>query len=84
MPFFLTMALHPDVMRKAQNELDVVTGRDRLPTFEDRPRLPFVDAVCREVSRWQPVAPLGTSTSEYVGRITGDLHHSYPACGHKR
>jgi len=52
------MALHPDIMRKAQHELDVVTGRDRLPTFEDRPRLPFVDAVCREVSRWQPVVPL--------------------------
>ena len=84
MSFFLAMALHPDVMKKAQRELDAVTGRDRLPTFEDRPRLPFVDAVCREVSRWQPVSPLGTSTSEYVGRIAGDLHHSYPACGDKR
>ena len=65
MTFFLAMALHPDIMRKAQHELDAVTGRDRLPTFEDRPRLPFVDAVCREVSRWRPVIPLGAPASEY-------------------
>src|SRR5712691_6478922 len=84
MTFFLAMALHPDILRKAQHELDIVTGRDRLPTFEDRPRLPFVDAVCREVSRWRPVLPLGTPTSEYMGRISGRLHHSCPARGHKR
>src|SRR5260221_6658846 len=47
------MALHPDIMRKAQHEIDAVTGRDRLPTFDDHPRLPFVDAVCREALRWQ-------------------------------
>jgi len=56
--FFLAMALHPDIMRKVQHEIDAVTGRDRLPTFDDHPRLPFVDAVCREVLRWQPVLPL--------------------------
>jgi len=33
--------------------------RERLPTFEDRPRLPFVDAICKEVKRWRPVVPLG-------------------------
>ncbi|KAH9970770.1 cytochrome P450 [Russula compacta] len=59
MTFFLAMVLHPDIARKAQQELDVVTGQDRLPTFEDRPRLPFVDAVCTEVLRWQAVTPLG-------------------------
>jgi cytochrome P450 len=67
---FLAMALHPDVMRKAQHELDVVTGRDRLPTFEDRPRLPFVDAVCKEVSRWRPVLPLGTPITKYLCGIS--------------
>ena len=49
------------MMRKAQAELDAITGRDRLPTFEDRSRLSFVDAVCKEVLRWQPVTPLGGS-----------------------
>ena len=57
--FVLAMLLYPDIQRKAQDELDVVTGRERLPTFEDRPQLPFVDAVCKEVLRWRPVAPLG-------------------------
>src|SRR5260221_11840951 len=47
--FLVAMLLFPDVQKKAQDELDYVIGRDRLPTFEDRPRLPYVDAVCKEV-----------------------------------
>jgi len=58
MSFFVGVLLHPDIQSKAQAELDAVTGRERLPTFEDRPRLPFIDAVCRETLRWMPVAPL--------------------------
>jgi len=56
--FILAMLLHPDVQEKAQGELDLVIGRERLPTFEDRPNLPFIDAVCKEVLRWRPVTPL--------------------------
>ncbi len=55
----LAFVLLPDVQIRAQAELDAVTGRERLPTFEDRPKLPFVDAVCKEVLRWRPVTPLG-------------------------
>ena len=84
MSFFLAMALHPDIMRKAQHELDDVTGRDRLPTFDDRPRLPFIDAICREVSRWNPVIPLGAPTCEYFGGTSGYIHDSCSARGHKR
>ena len=62
MSFFLAIALHPDIMRKVQHEIDAVTGRDRLPTFEDHLRLPFVNAVCREVLRWNTIIPLGAST----------------------
>jgi cytochrome P450 len=57
--FVLAMLLYPDIQQKAQNELDTVIGRDRFPTFEDRPRLPFIDAICKEVLRWRPVTPLG-------------------------
>jgi hypothetical protein len=57
--FFVAMLLFPDVQKKAQDELDSVIGRDRLPTFEDRLRLPFVDAVCKETLRWRPVGPVG-------------------------
>src|SRR5579863_1435865 len=57
--FFVSIVIRPDVQTMVQKELDAVTGRERLPTFEDRPRLPLVDAVCREVLRWRPVTPLG-------------------------
>ncbi|KAH9976314.1 cytochrome P450 [Lactifluus volemus] len=58
MSLLLATLLYPDVQKRAQEELDAVTGRERLPTFEDRSRLPFVDAVCMEVLRWRPVVPL--------------------------
>ncbi|KAG1846126.1 cytochrome P450 [Suillus tomentosus] len=59
MVFVLAMVLYPDVQRRAQAEIDSVIGRDRLPTFEDRTSLPYVEAVLRETFRWQPIAPLG-------------------------
>ncbi|KAI0264152.1 cytochrome P450 [Gloeopeniophorella convolvens] len=58
MTFLLAVLLNPAVQREAQAELDSVTARERLPTFEDRPLLPYTDAVCKEVLRWQPVTPL--------------------------
>ena len=59
MVFLVAALLRPEIQTKAQEELDAVTGRERLPTFEDRPKLPFVDAICKEVLRWRPIAPLG-------------------------
>ncbi|KAG5734861.1 Steroid 17-alpha-hydroxylase/17,20 lyase [Termitomyces sp. T112] len=39
--FFLIAMIHyPDVMRKAQAQIDAVVGRERVPTFADRPHLP--------------------------------------------
>ncbi|KAI9454926.1 cytochrome P450 [Russula earlei] len=58
MSFFVAILLNPDIQRKAQKELDTLTRRERLPTFEDRPDLPFVDAICKEVLRWRPITPL--------------------------
>ncbi|KAJ7924303.1 cytochrome P450 [Mycena leptocephala] len=57
--FALAMLLHPDTQKMAQLEIDSVVGRDRLPTFEDKPTLPYITAVVNEVLRWRPVAPLG-------------------------
>jgi cytochrome P450 len=56
--FFLAMTIFPNVLRKAQEEIDRVVGRDRLPTFKDRPRLPFINAVQLEMLRWGPIGPL--------------------------
>jgi cytochrome P450 len=55
---FLALVLFPQVQRRAQAELDVVIGRDRLPTFDDRPRLPYIEALCKELMRWQMVTPM--------------------------
>ena len=54
------MTLYPEVQRKAQEEVDSVVGRDRLPTASDRDLLPYVNALCNELFRWLPVAPLST------------------------
>ncbi|KAJ7312302.1 cytochrome P450 [Mycena albidolilacea] len=56
--FALAMLLHPDIQKKAQLEIDSVVGRDRLPTFDDKPALPYISALVKEVLRWKSVAPL--------------------------
>ncbi|KAI0658590.1 CyP450 monooxygenase [Cubamyces menziesii] len=57
--FFLAMVIFPDVQRKAQAELDAVVGPSRLPTFEDRTSLPYVNAIVKECMRWHVVVTLG-------------------------
>ncbi|KAF8574658.1 cytochrome P450 [Ramaria rubella] len=57
--FILAMLLFPEAQKKAQVELDSVVGMDRLPEFSDWESLPYTYALCQEVMRWHPVAPLG-------------------------
>lgn len=57
--FIFAIIRHPEVMRRAQEELDQVVGRERLPTLGDQDKLIYIDAVIKEVLRWWPVAPLG-------------------------
>ncbi|KAI5116721.1 hypothetical protein M0805_000830 [Coniferiporia weirii] len=59
--FFLAMVLHPDVQRRAHEELDRVIGKDSLPTVEDESNLPYINAVCCETLRWQTVTPFGVA-----------------------
>ena len=56
--FFLAMALYPEVQRKAQDEIERVLGPGRLPKMIDRPSLPYINAIVKEVLRWHPVAPM--------------------------
>lgn len=58
MTFFLMMMLNPAVQKKAQAQIDAVVGRDRLPSIDDRPSLPLVDAIFWETFRYNPVTPL--------------------------
>jgi cytochrome P450 len=56
--FMLAMLLHPDVQSRALAEINTVCG-DNIPSFEHKPLLPYIEAICREVLRWQPIVPLG-------------------------
>ncbi|TFK27923.1 cytochrome P450 [Coprinopsis marcescibilis] len=55
--FLYAMSTHPDIQRKAQQEIDREVDAGRLPIFEDRDRLPYVNALVREVLRWVTVVP---------------------------
>ncbi len=46
------MVLFPEVFVKAQDEMDDVVGRVRLPDLNDREALPYLDAVIKEVYRF--------------------------------
>ena len=59
MTFTLAMIESPHVWKRAQMDIDAVVGMDRLPEFDDRPSLPYVDAIVREVLRWRPAFPIG-------------------------
>lgn len=56
----MAMALHPEFQKLAQDEIDRVVGKDRLPTMSDRSQLPYVDAIIKETMRWHPALPLST------------------------
>ncbi|KAK3685203.1 cytochrome P450 [Podospora appendiculata] len=45
--------------RKAQDEIDRVVGRDRLPSWDDLPYLHYARLVLHETYRMNPLSPLG-------------------------
>ncbi|EXJ93802.1 hypothetical protein A1O1_02195 [Capronia coronata CBS 617.96] len=55
----MNMLLHPEVQKKAHAEIDTVVGHDRLPCFEDREKLPYLENVIQETTRWCPLSPVG-------------------------
>ncbi|KAI9570434.1 cytochrome P450, partial [Boletus coccyginus] len=73
MCFTLAMVKNPRIWKRAQAEIDAVLGTDRLPEYEDRPSLPYVDAIVRETLRWKPVAPLGVPHAV----ISDDIYKGY-------
>jgi cytochrome P450 len=52
------MAMNPKAQKKAQSQIDAVVGGNRLPMIEDRPLLPYIDAILRETLRYSTVIPL--------------------------
>jgi hypothetical protein len=50
--FLFCMVKHPEVFKKAQEEIDRVIGNDRLVDYDDNESLPYFSAVLKEVLRW--------------------------------
>jgi cytochrome P450 len=61
--FVMAAVEHPEKMRIAQDELDTVVGRQRLPDFGDVGNLPYVSALINEILRWRPILPGGVPHS---------------------
>ncbi len=70
------MTLYPDVQKRAQDEIARVVGKDRLPNIDDQDKLVYVGALIKEVLRFAPVAPLGTSSRIHYPTYCYNFEHS--------
>ncbi|RMZ77835.1 hypothetical protein DV737_g4172, partial [Chaetothyriales sp. CBS 132003] len=56
--FIQALIKNPEVQRKAHEQIDLVVGEDRSPTWSDYAQLPYVAMIVKETMRWRPVTPL--------------------------
>lgn len=62
--FLALIPSNPAIQIRAQEELDRVVGRDRLPTAEDEKNLPYIRAIIKEVRK--PFSSCNTSYSNQI------------------
>ncbi|XP_015072149.1 cytochrome P450 71A1-like [Solanum pennellii] len=55
---FQELLRRPNIMEKAQQELDIAIGRERWVEEEDFSKLPYIDAIIKETFRLHPVCAL--------------------------
>ncbi|THU92637.1 cytochrome P450 [Dendrothele bispora CBS 962.96] len=69
----VALVCYPEVQKKAQAELDMVVGQERLPDFSDRKRLPYIECILKETQRMWPSLPL--AVDHYS--ISDDIYEGY-------
>jgi len=62
--FLALLPSHPQILKRAHEELDCVVGTDNWPTAEDEARLPYIRAIIKEVQRVH--APFWMATPHYT------------------
>lgn len=70
MIYIMVMAAYPDVLAKAQEEVDRICGTSRMPNKDDIDNMPYIRSCMLEVFRHRPILPLGvphktTATDTY-------------------
>ncbi|KAK7438404.1 hypothetical protein VKT23_018017 [Stygiomarasmius scandens] len=70
----MVLSCHPEVLRKAQEEIDLLVGDDRVPRLDDIKNLPYIQAIIKELERFRPPVPFGVphatiQDEEYRGYI---------------
>ncbi|KAG2126347.1 cytochrome P450 [Suillus bovinus] len=75
----MVAACFPEEQAKVQAELDAVIGKERAPTFADRPSLPCLEAFISEALRWRPSVPEARPLNGLPHRTTKDETYCIPA-----
>ncbi|EIN04006.1 cytochrome P450 [Punctularia strigosozonata HHB-11173 SS5] len=88
--FLALIPAYPEVQRTAQDELDRVVGRERMPTLDDEKNLPYCRSIIKEIERchnpfWIVTPHSSTEDFSYRGWIipkdtvvilnTWSMHH---------
>ncbi|KAJ6006938.1 hypothetical protein N7451_004882 [Penicillium sp. IBT 35674x] len=75
----LNLMTHPLIQAKVKQEIENVVGVDehgnirRLPDFDDRPQLRYLEYVIQEATRWAPLSPLGVPHAS----LEDDIYNGY-------
>ncbi|XP_067883769.1 cytochrome P450 1B1 [Heterodontus francisci] len=70
----LYLVWRPEVQRKIQDELDRVVGRERIPSIEDQPRMPYLMAFLYESMRFSSFVALTIPHATTVDTLLNGYH----------
>lgn len=62
---------HPNIFKRAREEINAVVGKNRLVEESDIPNLPYIQAIVKETLRLHPTGPLSLRQSTEDCRVGG-------------